>query len=123
MRILIVSGYYPPNIVGGGDISTLILSEGLAAEGADVCVLTCAESEQRSRINGVTIDHIRSPNIYWRRLGALGLQKSRLACGGELQSPIPARRRAKSCRLQGRHRRYQHAGKFRRQRLDRGVQP
>jgi glycosyltransferase involved in cell wall biosynthesis len=66
MRILIVSGYYPPNIVGGGDISTLILSEGLAAEGADVCVLTCAESEQRSRINGVTIDHIRSPNIYWR---------------------------------------------------------
>ena len=66
MRILIISGYYPPNIVGGGDISTRILAEGLAAQGSDVCVLTCAEGENRSLIGGVAVNYVRSPNIYWR---------------------------------------------------------
>src|ERR1700682_3093019 len=66
MRLLIVSGYYPPTIVGGGDISTRILAEALLEVGADVLVLTCAERERREIRNGVAIDYVKSPNLYWR---------------------------------------------------------
>jgi len=65
-RILMVSGYYPPSIVGGGDISTRILAEALVEAGADVRVLTCAESEGSETKNGVSLTYVKSPNLYWR---------------------------------------------------------
>ena len=65
-RILIVSGYYPPTIVGGGDISTRILAEALLEAGADVRVMTCAEQARNETKNGVPITFVKSPNLYWR---------------------------------------------------------
>ena len=65
-RILIVSGNYPPHIVGGGEISTKIMAESFASDGAAVRVVTCADTESIRTDNGVTIDTVRSPNIYWR---------------------------------------------------------
>lgn len=65
-RLLILSGYYPPNVVGGGDISTRILAEACSEAGADVKVLTCADKASNSVINGVSIGYVKSPNLYWR---------------------------------------------------------
>jgi glycosyltransferase involved in cell wall biosynthesis len=65
-RILIVSGYYPPNIVGGGDISTRIMSEALSEAGSEILVLTCANEESHAVRNGVPIHFVKSPNLYWR---------------------------------------------------------
>jgi glycosyltransferase involved in cell wall biosynthesis len=65
-RIIIISGNYPPNITGGGEIATQILARGLAAKGVEVRVLTCSEHEELRLDGDVLVDCVRSPNIYWR---------------------------------------------------------
>ena len=66
MKVLIVSGYYPPHIVGGGDISTRILAESLAEQGCEVHVLTCSDEPGLALVSGVAVEQTTSPNIYWR---------------------------------------------------------
>jgi glycosyltransferase involved in cell wall biosynthesis len=65
-RILIVAGNYPPHIIGGGEIATRIMAEWFAGNGMTVHVVTCAEIENVKIENGITIEFVRSPNIYWR---------------------------------------------------------
>ena len=40
MKVLLPTEYYPPFVIGGGEISTKLLVEGLAREGVEVHVLT-----------------------------------------------------------------------------------
>lgn len=40
MKVLLPTEYYPPFVMGGGEISTKLLAEGLAREGVEVHVLT-----------------------------------------------------------------------------------
>jgi len=67
MKILIANTLYSPDMVGGAEISTQILAEGLAASGAEVCVV-CATGTGVDRItelNGVKIYRLRLNNFYW----------------------------------------------------------
>ena len=67
MKILIANTLYYPDMVGGAEVSTQILAEGLAAAGAEVCVV-CATGEGADRVselNGVKIYHLRFANLYW----------------------------------------------------------
>jgi glycosyltransferase involved in cell wall biosynthesis len=65
-RVLIVSGNYPPHIVGGGEVATQILADGLADAGAHVHVLTIAAEEGLRSDGRVTVQSVLSPNLYWR---------------------------------------------------------
>lgn len=55
MRILIIANTYYPYIVGGGEISTRLMAEGLASRGHQVEVLCAGFSEKRENINGVIV--------------------------------------------------------------------
>lgn len=65
-RVLIVAGNYPPHIVGGGEIATRIMAEWFATNGTEVRVVTCGRAELIETRNGVSIESVVSPNIYWR---------------------------------------------------------
>jgi glycosyltransferase involved in cell wall biosynthesis len=67
VKILIANTLYHPDSVGGAEISTRLLAEGLVKAGMDVCVV-CATGtgvDRVSTLNGVTIYHLRSVNLYW----------------------------------------------------------
>jgi len=67
MKILIANTLYFPEIVGGAEISTQILAEGLVQAGLEVCV-ACATGTGTDRtevLNGVTIYYLRLANVYW----------------------------------------------------------
>lgn len=65
MRISILAAGYPPDIRGGGEVSSQILAEALSRAGANVNVLCCASREEQFSNNGVTVRRVLSPNIYW----------------------------------------------------------
>lgn len=65
-KILIVNSFYFPTIVGGAEISTQLLAEGLSAD-YEVHVLTTGEQKEKvltEVINGVTVHRLPSLNIY-----------------------------------------------------------
>jgi glycosyltransferase involved in cell wall biosynthesis len=67
VKILIANTLYHPDTVGGAEISTRLLAEGLVKAGMDVCVV-CATGtgvDRVSTLNGVRIYHLRSVNLYW----------------------------------------------------------
>jgi glycosyltransferase involved in cell wall biosynthesis len=67
MKILIANTLYSPDMVGGAEISTQILAEGLVASGAEVCVV-CATGtgvDRVSELNGVKVYRLRLNNFYW----------------------------------------------------------
>jgi glycosyltransferase involved in cell wall biosynthesis len=65
MRLLIVSAAYPPNVKGGGEVSTGLLASKLASAGHEVNVLTISDAPSHDIIEGVAVKRIVSPNIYW----------------------------------------------------------
>ena len=65
MRIGILAAAYPPDIRGGGEISTKLIAESLAEEGAEVFVLAAAESRDEYLQGSVHIQRVSSPNFYW----------------------------------------------------------
>ena len=67
MRILIVNSLYPPNVIGGAEISTQKLAEELAKRGEEVFVLTTGDKDDVSEQKGVTIYRRRFCNImsFW----------------------------------------------------------
>jgi glycosyltransferase involved in cell wall biosynthesis len=65
MKLVILAGCYPPDIKGGGEISTQVLAEALNKAGCSVDVLTCGNEESEWTQNGVRIKRIHSPNLYW----------------------------------------------------------
>ncbi len=66
MKVLICAMAYPPEILGGGEISTRLLAEGLLRCGIHVSVLTFTDHDfVCDEINGVRVNRIPCPNIYW----------------------------------------------------------
>lgn len=58
MKIKIFSTYYYPNILGGGEISTQILAEGLLKKGIDIEVITLGKQDEIYTVNGVKVKKI-----------------------------------------------------------------
>ncbi len=90
--ILLVSPYYDPNIVGGAEVSTQLIAEGLPGE-ADV--LTFGLEDSVRTLNGVTVYEINIPEMshFWLD----GLNRSHLESKYEkarrlLRMFIPSRR-------------------------------
>lgn len=67
MEILFLSARYPPDVLGGGEISTRLTAEGLAGIGARVTVLYGGQNDQDETVNGVRV--IRSPQLlsWWAK--------------------------------------------------------
>jgi len=65
MKLLLGCAAYPPDIIGGGEISTQNLAEALVRDGVDVTVVTVAASVQRNNVNGVDIVRLAPLNVYW----------------------------------------------------------
>ncbi|SPB18945.1 group 1 glycosyl transferase [Caballeronia novacaledonica] len=67
MKVLIANTLYFPDEVGGAEVATRLLAEGLVKAGVEVCVV-CATGvgEDRSEeINGAKVYRLRSSNLYW----------------------------------------------------------
>ncbi|RZT21374.1 glycosyltransferase family 4 protein [Fictibacillus sp. BK138] len=67
-KILIVNSYYDPTVIGGAEISTQLLAEGLQ-NNFEVFVLTSTKNKSNDiiieEINGVKIYRMPIKNIYW----------------------------------------------------------
>lgn len=59
MKILFLSGQYPPSSKGGGEISTHLIAQALVARGHEVTVITESKTPQRGLLDGVQI--VRHP--------------------------------------------------------------
>jgi glycosyltransferase involved in cell wall biosynthesis len=68
MRILVISALFPPNALGGAEISAANLSRWLAARGHEVAVLTSArrgEPELHGALeDGLRVWRLRTPHLY-----------------------------------------------------------
>src|SRR3954454_329886 len=65
MKLLIGCRAYPPNIIGGGEISTQNLAEALLRDGVDVTVVTVADTPERHVLNEVKVITLAPLNVYW----------------------------------------------------------
>ncbi|MDE2289881.1 MAG: glycosyltransferase family 4 protein [Burkholderiales bacterium] len=67
MHVLIANTLYYPDVVGGSEVSTQILAEGLVAAGVNVSVVCVTETgeDRMCRINGVNVHYLRLANLYW----------------------------------------------------------
>ena len=70
MRILFVTPYYNPQIVGGAEISVQILAEGLAARNHSVSVLTLDQTDHNEVCNGVEVYRFYNPGMFkvWKSI-------------------------------------------------------
>lgn len=68
MKILIVNSLYPPDIIGGAEISTNKLAEALARRGHKIEVLTTGAVDTDELYNGVLVHRRRFRNIesFWK---------------------------------------------------------
>lgn len=65
MKICLISNLYPPNVLGGAEVSVKKVSEELVKKGHEVIVITNPFSENGvGTVNGVTIYQIKPLNIY-----------------------------------------------------------
>jgi len=67
MKSLIVNSLYPPNAIGGAERSVKIMAEGLVREGIDVTVVSTADKDSFSEIEGVRVFYVKVPNLYWMK--------------------------------------------------------
>ncbi|QDP24375.1 glycosyltransferase family 4 protein [Bradyrhizobium cosmicum] len=67
MRILIVNTLYPPEIIGGAEVSVSLLAEALAQRGHGVSVVCLQDKGERSvgDRNGVRVYRMPLDNDYW----------------------------------------------------------
>lgn len=66
MKVLIVASRYYPNVLGGGEISTQILAEGLTSRGHETVVATLnpKNHDENKDLNGVRVHYLPLKNIY-----------------------------------------------------------
>ncbi|AUB59682.1 hypothetical protein BK009_02720 [Methanobacterium subterraneum] len=65
MKICLISNLYPPNVLGGAEVSVKKVSEELVKKGHEVIVITTPFSENDvETINGVKIYQVKPLNIY-----------------------------------------------------------
>lgn len=55
LNVLIITPFYYPNIVGGAEISSQLIAEGLVKKGHSVSVLTCSDDTRQEMVNGVMV--------------------------------------------------------------------
>ncbi len=67
MKIMVISTLYPPNLLGGAEKSVALISEGLAARGHQVAILTLHDQsvETDTVERGVMVHRRRLRNFYW----------------------------------------------------------
>lgn len=66
LRILLCARAYPPDVAGGGEISTSLLARGLTQLGVDTEVLTFTDrASHRETLDGVRVRRLRCPGPYW----------------------------------------------------------
>lgn len=67
MKILLVNSLYPPEIVGGAEVSVSLLAEALVRRGHQVSVVCLQKAEETSigAIEGVQIYRLQIDNDYW----------------------------------------------------------
>jgi glycosyltransferase involved in cell wall biosynthesis len=66
LRVMLCASSYPPDIRGGGEISTELIAKGLAKLGVDLRLLTFTRGASRVEvIDDVRVQRLRCPNIYW----------------------------------------------------------
>lgn len=65
MKILLATPFYPPFGVGGGPVSAHNMATTLATLGHDVRVLTVGDAANWRELDGISIQTIKSPNVYW----------------------------------------------------------
>ena len=66
MKVLLINTLYEPEIEGGAEISTQKIAEIFAAHGHQVTVLATSDNTHVTEINGVVVQKVHIPNIYWR---------------------------------------------------------
>lgn len=67
MKVTLINNLYPPNIVGGAELSTAILASALTRQGLAVSVITLANQRRASqdRVDGITVYRRPLRNLYW----------------------------------------------------------
>jgi glycosyltransferase involved in cell wall biosynthesis len=75
MNVAIIAGSYPPDVKGGGEISTELLARILTRAGCRVSVLAASNAERQESFDGIDIHRIPSPNLYWDLDAKRGLVK------------------------------------------------
>ena len=65
MKILLFNSLYYPNVIGGAELSTQLLAEGLKSKGIEPVVVCTAEQNRTDFVNGVKVYYLRTPNLYW----------------------------------------------------------
>jgi glycosyltransferase involved in cell wall biosynthesis len=65
MKVLVVSALYPPQVIGGAEITLAALCEGLAGRGHEITVLAVGgDAADYTTAAGVTVMRRRIPNLY-----------------------------------------------------------
>jgi glycosyltransferase involved in cell wall biosynthesis len=66
MKLLYVSNFYPPNVIGGAEKVAQTLAEAMVAKGHQVSVVTlCDGADARTaQLNGVTVQSVPIRNLY-----------------------------------------------------------
>ncbi|MEM1365596.1 MAG: glycosyltransferase [Pseudomonadota bacterium] len=65
MRILMPCVALPPFLKGGGPTTALLNAKNLVAAGNEVLVVHAADVAERDVVEGVDVQRIPSPNLYW----------------------------------------------------------
>ena len=65
MRILMPCVALPPFLEGGGPTTALLNAKNLIAAGNEVLVVHAADMTERDVVEGVPVQRIASPNLYW----------------------------------------------------------
>lgn len=65
MYIVFLSARYPPDIIGGGEVSTQLIAEGLVSAGNSVTILCGAASDTDGYVNGVRVLRSRALLPWW----------------------------------------------------------
>lgn len=65
MKLLIVNTLYHPYKIGGAEMSVKALAEKLKSLGAEVAILTLAESNCKDKINGIMVWRLKIKNLFW----------------------------------------------------------
>ncbi|SAK98632.1 group 1 glycosyl transferase [Caballeronia fortuita] len=67
MKVLIANTLYFPDEVGGAEVATRLLADGLMKAGLEVCVVCATGSgdDRSEEVNGAKVYRLRSTNLYW----------------------------------------------------------
>ena len=65
MKILLVCSAFPPRGKGGGPVGSFMIASGLIARGHDVRVVTVGDTTAMENYQGIAVQVVRSPNVYW----------------------------------------------------------